>query len=481
MQQRRPDVLEKIGFARLAIPNPGLTPVDVYARLNPAGGGFILDGVAPNSHWQRAALVSGPRVNVILVENGDDPFETLRSILSTFAETPQTDAAFAAGVVGYISYEAVEVIEPSVGRLQNHSSGARLAGFMVPDEFVAIDRRRESLTISVRASGDEQLRLQTITDLLMGPAPTTLEPESDLTEPHLIHPLTSQTEYETMVREARDAIADGELIQAVVSQCVTRATSARPIDIYQQLTRLNPSPYIFFMDFDEFQLVGSSPELMVRVTDSVAEIHPIAGTRPRGLTPLADVEMRRELLASEKERAEHVMLVDLARNDLGAVCEPGTINVSSMMQIEKYSHVQHLVSRVQGRLKDELDAIDALKSGFPAGTLAGAPKIRAIQLIRELESVGRGPYTGALGWFSASGNMDTGTVIRSMIIHDGVAYVHGGGGVVHDSDPTAEYFESIQKMAAPLEAISRAEEFGWRSRQNIPPDSTNSQPALTTD
>jgi anthranilate/para-aminobenzoate synthase component I len=175
------------------------------------------------------------------------------------------------------------------------------------------------------------------------------------------------------------------------------------------------------------------------------------------------------------------MLVDLARNDLGAVCEPGTMSVSRMMRFEKYSHVQHLVSRVQGRLRDELEAIDALKSGFPDGTLSGAPKIRAMQLIHQLEKIGRGPYTGAVGWFSPSGDMDTGTVIRSMIIRDGVAYVHGGGGVVHDSDPTAEYFESLHKMAAPLEAISRAEEFRWRHVVDSPTDSINSKPAMATD
>ena len=472
---------EKISFARLTIPNPGLTPVEVYGRLNPAGGGFILHGVAPDSHSQRAALVSGPRVHVVLVENGDDPFETLRSILSTFAATPQTDAAFAAGMVGYVSYEATEVIEPSVGRLQNHSSGAPIAGFMIPDEFNVIDPSRESLTISVRSSADEQARFQTISDLLMGPAPTTLGPESDLTEPQLTHHVTSQAEYETMVREAKDAIDKGELIHTVVSQCVTRTTSARPINIYQQLTQLNLSPYMFFMDFDEFQLIGSSPELMVRVTDRVAKINPIAGIRPRGSTPETDVEMRRELLPSEKERAEHIMLVDLARNDLCAVCEPGTLSVPSMMQIEKYTHVQHLVSRVRGKLRHELDAIDALKSGFPAGTSAGAPKIRAMELIHELESVGRGPYTGTVGWFSASGDIDTETVIRSMIIHDGVAYVHGGGGMVHDSDPTAEYFESIHKMTTPLEGLSRSEEFRWRNRQSIATDSANSKPALTID
>jgi len=472
---------EKTSFVRMSIPNPGLSPADVYARLNPAGGGFILDGVSPDSHSPREALVSGPRVRIALVKHGSDPFETLRSLLSSIAAPDQKDAMFAGGVVGYIGYEAIEVIEPSVGRLRKHPSGVPLAGFMIPNEFIALDANREHLTIYVRGSEDEQVRLRTIADLLMGAASGVSRTEPNSNESDITSPLMAQAEYEAMVSEARDAIDEGELIQAVVSQCVTRNTSARSIDIYSHLAQLNPSPYMFYMDFDEFQLIGSSPELMVRVRNRVAEIHPIAGTRPRGSTPDEDLAMRRELLASEKERAEHVMLVDLARNDLGAVCEPGSMKVPRMMRFEKYSHVQHLVSRVQGRLRDGWDAVDALKSGFPAGTLAGAPKIRAMQLIHELESVGRGPYTGAAGWFSASGDMDTGTVIRSMIISDGVAYVHGGGGIVHDSDPTAEYFESIHKMAAPLEAISRAEEFRWRNGEHIATAATNTQPSLITD
>ncbi len=476
-----PEMEAQISYIQKSIPNPGLTPVDVYTRLNPAGGGFILDGVAPDSHSQRTALVSGPRVNVVAVEDGLDPFETLRSLLSGIVAPDETSPAFSSGVIGYIGYEAVEVIEPSVGKLRKHPSDAPLAGFMVPDEFVAIDANRESLTISVRSSEEAQIRLQTITDLLLGATPSVARHDDGEATAGPTNHLTTQDEYESRVVDARSAIDEGELIQAVVSQCVTRCTSARPLDIYRELTQLNPSPYMFFMDFDEFQLIGSSPELMVKVTNRVAEIHPIAGTRPRGATPAADVEMRRDLLSSEKERAEHVMLVDLARNDLGAVCEPSTMGVSRMMRFEKYSHVQHLVSRVHGRLRDDLDAIDSLKSGFPAGTLAGAPKIRAMQLIHELEPIGRGPYTGAAGWFSAAGNMDTGTVIRSMILRDGVAYIHGGGGVVHDSDPTAEYYESLHKMAAPLEAISRAEEFRWRRIADTPADSIDSHPALITD
>jgi anthranilate synthase component 1 len=396
-------------------------------------------------------------------------------LLSTFT-VPEQTAGFGSG---YIGYEAVEVIEPSVGQLQKHPSRAPLAVFMVPEEFISIEPSRESLTISVRASGDAQIRLQTIINLLTeGAAPNASSSGYELATSRPTNHLTTQDEYESMVRDARYAIDEGELIQAVVSQCVTRGTSARPIDIYQELTQLNPSPYMFFMDFDEFELIGSSSELMVRVTDRVAEIHPIVGTRPRGSTPDYDDASRRELLGSEKERAKHVMLVDLARNDLGAVCEPGTMKVSRMMRFEKYSHLQHLVSRVEGWFRHELDAIDTLKSCFPAGTLAGAPKIRAMQLIHELEPIGRGPYTGAAGWFSASGDMDTGTVIRSMIIRDCIAYVHGGGGVVRDSDFTAEYFESIHKMTAPLEAISLAEEFRRRNHDANATDSINSQPAL---
>jgi anthranilate synthase component 1 len=277
----------------------------------------------------------------------------------------------------------------------------------------------------------------------------------------------SQDEYESRVRRAREEITRGELIQVVLSQRVVRRTHASALGIYRHLRRLNPSTYMFMLDFGGFALTGASPELMVRSRAGVAAIHPIAGTRPRGRTPEEDASLEAELLLSEKERAEHVMLVDLARNDLGRVSQPGSVRVGSFMGTERYSHVMHLVSRVTGRLREGADGLDAFVAGFPIGTLSGAPRLRAIQLIAELEGEGRGPYCGGVGWFGANGDLDTGTVIRSIALKDGFAHVQGGGGIVYDSDPEREYFESLHKMEAPLKAIEMAEDCHCEERSDV--------------
>jgi len=267
----------------------------------------------------------------------------------------------------------------------------------------------------------------------------------------------TQGDYEQMVRDAREAIIAGELIQVVVSHRLERPTRADALAIYRHLRALNPSPYMYVLDFGDFQLLGASPELLARVRDGEASIHPIAGTRRRGLTQEEDAALETELVTSEKERAEHVMLVDLVRNDLGRISRPGTVRVTSPLAVERYSHVMHLVSRVRGELEEGRDALDAFTAGFPAGTLTGAPKVRSIQLIRDLEPEGRGPYCGGVGWFGADGNMDTGTVIRSIVLKGGIAHVQGGGGIVFDSIPEAEYRESLHKTEAPLRAIEAAE------------------------
>jgi anthranilate synthase component 1 len=276
-----------------------------------------------------------------------------------------------------------------------------------------------------------------------------------------------------MVSEARKAIIDGELIQVVLGQRIETQTQADPIDIYEQLSTMNPSPYIYMLDLGDMQLIGASPELMLRTSNGKAAVHPIAGTRPRGTTAEEDLQFEAELLSNEKELAEHVMLVDLARNDLGRVSKPGTVKVKSFKRIERYSHVMHLVSRVVGELADDNDGIDAFEAGFPIGTLSGAPKIRSIQLIAELEPEGRGPYCGGIGWFAPNGDVDTGTIIRSIVLRNGTAHVQGGAGIVFDSDPEAEYLESLQKAKAPLLAIARAEtnqDHHWRSNENISPE-----------
>ena len=268
---------------------------------------------------------------------------------------------------------------------------------------------------------------------------------------------TTKEKYEAMVERVKEYIYAGDIIQAVPSQRLARPTNAPPLDIYRALRALNPSPYMYFLSLDDFSIVGASPELLVRVEDGLVYNFPLAGTRPRGATTEADEALATELKADEKERAEHIMLVDLGRNDVGRVSQPGSVEVTDLMRVVRYSHVMHLESEVQGRLREDRTIYDALRSCLPAGTLSGAPKIRAMEIISEQEGERRGPYGGAVGYFSFSGNMDTAITIRTMVIKDGVAYIQAGGGIVADSVPESEYNETLHKAQSSLRAIEEAE------------------------
>jgi anthranilate synthase component 1 len=261
-----------------------------------------------------------------------------------------------------------------------------------------------------------------------------------------------------MVERAKEYIAAGDIFQVVLSQRVDVPTSAHPFTIYRALRTINPSPYMFYLDFLDHQIVGASPELLVRLEDRTVTNHPIAGTRPRGATPAADDALATELQLDEKERAEHIMLVDLGRNDVGRVAAPGTVRVPQLMGIERYSHVMHLVSHVEGELDAGLTGLDALRACFPAGTVSGAPKVRAMEIIAELETDRRGPYAGAAGYVDFAGGMDTAIALRTMVVKDGIASMQAGGGIVADSTPAGEYAESHHKMRGPLRAIELAED-----------------------
>jgi anthranilate synthase component 1 len=268
-----------------------------------------------------------------------------------------------------------------------------------------------------------------------------------------------QPDFEAAVQKAKEYISAGDIFQGVVSQRLSRGTEAEPFTIYRALRMMNPSPYMFYLKLPgDLYLIGSSPEMLVRLEDGRAELRPIAGTRPRSADPVRDEALAQELLADPKERAEHVMLVDLGRNDLGRVCRYGSVRVPEQMVIERYSHVMHIVSGVEGELRPELDAFDLMAAVFPAGTVSGAPKIRAMEIIAELEQERRGPYAGAVGYFGYSGNMDTCIAIRTIVMHGGVAHVQAGAGIVADSDPTREYYETLSKAQALLEAITMAEQ-----------------------
>ena len=263
--------------------------------------------------------------------------------------------------------------------------------------------------------------------------------------------------YEMMVERLREHIIAGDIIQAVPSQRLARPSGVHPFNIYRQLRKVNPSPYMFYLDLEDFQIVGASPELLVRVEDRVVTTNPIAGTRPRGATPEQDEALAEELLADEKERAEHIMLVDLGRNDIGRVARAGTVRVDDLMHIERYSHVMHIVSNVTGELRENRTPFDAFRSVFPAGTLSGAPKVRAMELISEIEPERRYVYGGAVGYASFAGTIDTCIAIRTMVYYKGVAYLQAGGGIVYDSKPDTEYMETMHKLGAVMRAIDQAE------------------------
>ncbi len=289
----------------------------------------------------------------------------------------------------------------------------------------------------------------------------------------------TQAEFEAMVEQAKEYIRAGDIFQVVLSQRLSRHVNAAPFTIYRALRAINPSPYMFFLDLDDIHIIGASPELLVRVEDGDVTIHPIAGTRKRGSDSHSDQQLAEELQSDPKERAEHVMLVDLGRNDVGRVSVPGSIQVTQFMEVERYSHVMHLVSNVTGQLRPDITPYDALRAGFPAGTVSGAPKIRAMEIISELEGTQRGVYAGAVGYFSHSGNLDTAIALRTMVMHDGIAYIQAGGGIVADSQPAEEYQESLNKARALLRALDDAERIAKANEPGRPQDVIEAQNVTT--
>jgi anthranilate synthase component 1 len=378
---------------------------------------------------------------------------------------------FHGGMVGYMGYEAVRYFEPRVPAAKHDPLGLPESVFMLTDTLLVFDHLQHKIRVVSHVRLDEgpveqayretTLRIDELVERLRQP----------LVVEHGGRPLPANQEtsptsnlrpeqHQAMVERTQDYIEAGDCIQTVISQRFSRPTSAAPFDLYRSLRAVNPSPYMYCLHLDDFHIIGASPEMLVRVEDGAIDYHPIAGTRPRGQDPREDASLEQELLADAKERAEHIMLVDLGRNDVGRVSEPGSVKVTQLMDVERYSHVMHMVSHVQGRLRPGLTAYDALRSCFPAGTVSGAPKIRAMEIIAELEPDKRGPYAGAVGYFGFSGNMDTAIAIRTMVLKDGVAHVQAGGGIVYDSVPETEYMETVHKAGALMRAIQAAEEAG---------------------
>jgi anthranilate synthase component 1 len=400
-----------------------------------------------------------------------DGLQVVEAVLSGFVPVPVPGMPrFTGGAVGFLGYEFIHDVEPVVPRPPKDELGTPTLYFLIADQVLVFDRVAQTLTVIVHAvvppGGDPDVayedavseidRLVALLEQPLPSRPVTLEPQ--VPDAAFVSN-TPREQFLANVVRSKEFIRSGDIIQIVGSQRFSAPVKASPMEIYRAVRSINPSPYMFLLELEGFALVGASPELHVRCEDRDVEIRPIAGTRRRGANEAEDQALEQELLADPKERAEHVMLVDLARNDIGRVCEYGSVAVRELMVIERYSHVMHIVSQVNGRLSPERTAFDLMRTTFPAGTLSGAPKIRAMQIISELEGTTRGPYGGCVGYFGFNGNADHCITIRTALVKDGMAYVQAGGGWVNDSDPVAEFDETVNKSKAMRKAISLAEHF----------------------
>ncbi|MFZ5818206.1 MAG: anthranilate synthase component I [Bacillota bacterium] len=396
-----------------------------------------------------------------------NPLDHLREVMGRYrVHQPAGLPRFAGGAVGYLSYDAVRHFEKLPGTPVDDLHLPE-ALFMATELVVVFDHLKHKLILVANTLPGKEPEvayrralalLDRAVERLRGPVPVPPGVAFGRPRPLVVKSNRTQAEHEAAVERAKEYIKAGDAFQVVLSQRLETSVRSRPLDIYRVLRTINPSPYMFYIAFGDLKIIGSSPELLVRMEDGMAMTRPIAGTRPRGASEEEDAALERELLADEKERAEHVMLVDLGRNDLGRVCEYGSVQVREMMRVERYSHVMHIVSDVQGKVAPGKDAFDVLRAVFPAGTLSGAPKVRAMEIIDELEPVRRGVYGGAIGYFSWSGAMDTCIAIRTMVMKGDKVYIQAGGGIVADSNPTAEYQETLNKARALIRALEIAEE-----------------------
>jgi anthranilate synthase component 1 len=445
----------------------GETPPSALLKVKRGDYAFLLES-AESSRQTGGYSFIGTEPYRVLSTNEKDKVNPLEAIAEEMAKhslaTTEGLPHFCGGAVGYLGYEAVRRLE-ELPSPESDPLSLPEALFIFVDSFLVFDHARNKIKIVALARPDgaeayrkATARIEALAARLKAPVaphPTPPPPKPGGTA-EVVSNLT-RAEFEANVAKAREYIIEGEAIQIVLSQRLSKKTNARPLDIYKALRRINPSPYMFLLDFKGFQIIGSSPEILVRAIDGKVTTRPLAGTRPRGKTPEEDKALEKELRADEKERAEHIMLVDLGRNDIGRVSRPGSVEVSELMDVERYSHVMHLVTNVEGRLRPDMTPIDALAACFPAGTVSGAPKIRAMQVIAELEPDKRGPYAGCVGYFSFCGAMDTAITIRTIVVADGTAHVQAGAGIVYDSVPEREYEETMNKAKALLKAIEQAE------------------------
>ncbi len=460
------------------------TPLSIYLKLADAPYSYLLESVQGGEKWGRFSIVGlpsrtrlrvdGKRVRVITDERVvedlevDDPLAFVESFkqryqVPTIAGLPR----FNGGLVGYFGYDSVRYVEQRLAHCPNPDPlGTPDILLLVSDAVVVFDNLAGKLHLIVLADPSQAdayesglARIEQLSEQLRQPFTPRLgvdlnaidSPEPDFTSSF------SREDYQQAVLQIKDYIAAGDCMQVVISQRMSVPFTAAPIDLYRALRCFNPTPYMYFFNFAEFHVVGSSPEVLVRVEDGLITVRPIAGTRPRGATEALDIALEHELLADKKELAEHLMLIDLGRNDVGRVAETGSVKVTEKMIIERYSNVMHIVSNVTGQLRSELNSMDALRATLPAGTLSGAPKVRAMEIIDQLEPIKRGVYGGAVGYWAWNGNMDTAIAIRTAVIKDGQLHVQAGAGIVSDSQPELEWEETLNKRRAMFKAVALAE------------------------
>ncbi|GIZ12738.1 anthranilate synthase component I [Pseudomonas sp. NCCP-436] len=461
------------------------TPLSIYLKLADAPNSYLLESVQGGEKWGRYSIIGLPARTVLRVQGHEvvittdgveverhqceDPLAFVEEFKARYkVPTISSLPRFNGGLVGYFAYDSVRYVEPRLAAGVNPDAlGTPDILLNVSDAVVVFDNlagKMHAIVLADPAEADAfergQAQLQSILEKLRQPMAPRLG--VDLSRPAGEEPAFrssfSREDFEQAVRAIKDYILAGDCMQVVISQRMSIPFKSAPIDLYRALRCINPTPYMYFFNFGDFHVVGSSPEVLVRVEDNLVTVRPIAGTRPRGATEEADLVLEQDLLADAKEIAEHLMLIDLGRNDVGRVSEVGSVKLTEKMVIERYSNVMHIVSNVTGELRSELSAMDALRAILPAGTLSGAPKIRAMEIIDELEPVKRGVYGGAVGYYAWNGNMDTAIAIRTAVIKDGELHVQAGAGIVADSQPALEWEETLNKRLAMFKAVALAEQ-----------------------
>ena len=478
--------LRKLGFTHVPIVRETLadldTPVSTYLKLANQPYSYLFESVEGGSKWGRYSIIGLPCAevyrfhghemsheidgNVVATKTVDNPLDSVRDIQAQYKVAEYVDLPeMVGGLVGYFGYETIGFVEQRLAFSDKPDAiGAPDIMLMVSKDVLVFDNlsgRIFMVTLADINDADAYQKAQTHLDACVaGLASNFSAPVSaDLgnvvsEEDYDLH--FSQNDFEKAVERCRDYIREGDIMQVVLSQRLSTPYEGKPIDLYRALRTINPSPYMYFMDMGGFEIVGSSPEILVRQQEQKVTVRPIAGTRKRGLTEEKDKALEIELLGDEKEIAEHLMLIDLGRNDIGRIAQTGSVELTQKMIVERYSHVMHIVSNVEGKIKPDYDAIDVLKATFPAGTVSGAPKIRAMEIIHELEPVKRGIYSGAVGYLGWNGSMDTAIAIRTAVIKDGVLNIQAGAGIVADSVPKYEWKETLNKARALVKAVEMA-------------------------